>query len=194
MPRNIQSGWSAPTCIAVNPGTALAAGTLDLTASGVVSIGGHSGTLALSGNFTVTSGTIGLTGVLQAASNLSDVASAPLARANIDQGIGTLVTSGATIATDAATGNVFQATLTNGVGPYVLANPTNLKNGAHYAWFIDQPGTATTLTYGTKFLFAAPSSNAVPPALPAAASAKSLLEAVCDAAGNLRSRLTTTYA
>lgn len=80
--------------------------------------------------------------------NLASVASFGVSRANINQGRVAL-TDGASIATDAATGNVFSVTL---AGNRTLANPTNLKDGATYIWIITQDGTGSrTLAYGANF-------------------------------------------
>jgi hypothetical protein len=82
------------------------------------------------------------------ASNLSDVASAQVARANINKGR-TGLTDGTNIATDASLGNAFSVTLG---GNRTLDNPTNLQDGATYLWKITQDGTGSrTLAYGNKF-------------------------------------------
>lgn len=161
--------------------------TTSIVTNGTVSAGvtlfvGSGLALSAGGTLSATSA-----GALLASNNLSDVASAATARANINQGIGTLVTSGATIATDASANNAFQVSLTQGVGPYVLANPTNTRNGSSLVWHIDQPGTtATTMTFGSNFLFGAPYSNASPPPLSTLANGKSTLSCTVDNAGKLR--------
>lgn len=59
------------------------------------------------------------------------------------------LTDAATIDTDASLGNNFRVTLG---GNRVLANPTNLRDGACLNWRIKQDGAGTrTLTYGSKF-------------------------------------------
>lgn len=162
--------------------------TLAPASAGIVTSDGTDlGVATLATGFVYSNGTLSLSGVPFTANNLSDVASPAAARANINQGMGTLVTSGATISTDAAANNAFAVPLTQGVGPYVLANPSNTKVGASYVWHIDQPGTtATTMTYGSNFLFGAPYSNSSPPPLSTLANGKSTLSCTVDAAGKLR--------
>lgn len=90
----------------------------------------------------------GGSGDLLAANNLSDVNSANLSRMNINQGLVTLV-DGANISTDADLGNVFEVTL---AGNRTLDNPTNLKAGATYIYFVKQDATGSrTLAYGSAF-------------------------------------------
>jgi hypothetical protein len=85
----------------------------------------------------------------------------------------TTLTDGATINTDASLSNNFRVTLG---GNRTLANPTNLKDGACYNWYIKQDGTGSrTLAYGSKFKFVGTS------VLSTAASAKDLLVGIYDA-------------
>jgi hypothetical protein len=64
-----------------------------------------------------------------------------------------LLTDAATIATNAALGNVFYVTLTDN---RTLGNPTNLIEGATYQWFIIQDaGGTNTLDYGNLFAWPA---------------------------------------
>ena len=67
--------------------------------------------------------------------------------------------------------------------------------GNQYNWAITQPasGSAQTLTYGANFKFAAPSSNAAPPALSATLGAIDWLNCVAQTASVLLCSLTITY-
>lgn len=139
--------------------------------------------ISLSPSTITTTGTISASGLLIASNNLSDVSSKNLSRVNVNQGSATLVTSGATISTNAALGNVFYAPLTSGVGPYTMANPTNLLNGATYIWRIVQPGSGSTQsigTWGSVFKFPSPYSNSSPPALTATLGATDIATGVSD--------------
>lgn len=61
------------------------------------------------------------------------------------------LTDAATIATDASLGNNFAVTLG---GNRTLGNPTNLRDGGIYNWYIKQDGTGSrTLAFGSKFKF-----------------------------------------
>lgn len=138
--------------------------------------------ISLSPSTITTTGTISATGLLIASNNLSDVSSAGLSRQNINKGSVALTTSGASIATNAALGNVFTALLVSGTGPYTLANPSNLAAGATYIWVVTQPasGSTQTMTYGSVFKFALPYSNSSPPALTATLGAVDILCGVSD--------------
>jgi len=156
------------------------------------------GTLVIGSTMTLTAGgtvDVVTSGFLASASNLSDVASAGLARKNINQGEVTLSASAASIATDCSLGNVFKATLVSGTGPYTLANPTNMVAGATYIWRITQPGSgsAQTMVYGSAFRFAAPYSNASPPALTATLSAVDYVTGICDGT-SIHCQLANTFA
>lgn len=69
----------------------------------------------------------------------------------IEQDIVTL-TDAATIATDCALGNIFKVVLTDN---RTLGNPTNIKPGTPYVWYIVQDaGGTNTLAFGSYFKFA----------------------------------------
>lgn len=77
------------------------------------------------------------------------------------------LTDGATISTDASLSNNFVVTLG---GNRTLANPTNLRDGGIYNWYIKQDGTGgRTLAFGSKFKFSGSSTVST------AASARDLL-------------------
>jgi len=83
------------------------------------------------------------------------------------------LTDGATIATDASTGNYFRVTL---AGNRTLSNPTGMVDGQRVLWEIAQDGTGSrTLTLGTKFAFGSDITTAV---LSTAAGKKDLLGAI----------------
>lgn len=130
------------------------------------------------------------------ANNLSDMASAGTARRNINQGIGTLSTGSSTITVDMSAQNAFKATLTNGVGPYTLSNPTGLAAGATGMIVFTQPGSgsAQTLTYSSAWKFAAPYSNASPPPLTAALGAVDVLTWVSQDGTNCLATLANNLA
>jgi hypothetical protein len=94
-------------------------------------------------------------------------------RNTIDQGTVAL-TSGTTIATNCALGNIFTVTIgTNAT----LSNPTNLQPGAHYMWVIKQDSSGSrVLTYGTVFKWA----NAAVPTLTTAANSYDIITAISD--------------
>jgi len=116
----------------------------------------------------------------------ADHAHALPSRNTIDQGTYAL-TSGSTIATNAANGNVFTLTLgTNAT----LSNPTNLQAGAHYMWIIKQDSTGSrTLAYGSVFKWA----NASAPTLTTTANATDIISAVSDGT-NVFAVLSTNFA
>lgn len=179
--------------ISLGGGLSQTSGTL--ANAGVIQLGTATGTIALSSAFSITSGTLTASGLLQAANNLTDVSDPNLARRNINQGVVALSGASASIATNAALGNVFTVTLVSGTGPYTLAAPTNMLTGATYIWRFTQPGSgsAQTLTYASVFKFAAPYTNASPPALTASLSALDVLTAFYDGT-NLYASLNPTFA
>lgn len=98
---------------------------------------------------------------------------AALTRCNINKGT-TSLTDAATIATDAATGNVFTVTLG---GNRTLGAPSNLAAGATYIWIITQDGTGSrTLAYNSVFKFP----SGVAPTLSTGAAAKDIISGVSD--------------
>jgi len=158
--------------------TAVAArSNLGLGSAAVLNSGTTAGTLADGG--TVAGHTAAIAARLAAASNLSDVASPGLARANVNKGVVALsggplgpTPSGALVATDCAAGNAF--TLTLG-GNATLSSPANIAAGASYAWRITQDATGSrTLAFGAAFRW--PGGTA--PVLSTAAGAVDLLTAV----------------
>lgn len=100
---------------------------------------------------------------------------AALARIAINQGSSSPSTGTSTITPDCAANSVQKITLTTGTGPYTVANCTGASNiGATFILIFVQPasGAAQTVTsWGTLYRFAAPSSNASPPALTASLNA-----------------------
>jgi len=174
--------------VVVGSNITVSSGTISLTganvnaalglSSGVIYSNGTSlGTLTLGSSLTYSSGTLSTSGLLSAANNLSDVSSAGTARRNVSQGVGTLSTASATIAVSMTSNNAFVATLTSGVGPYTLDNPTGMAVGASGIISFVQPaaGSAQTLSYASNWKFMAPYSNAAPPALTASLSARDVL-------------------
>jgi hypothetical protein len=103
---------------------------------------------------------------------------APLAGAQFTGAIGTTpvaLTDGATITPNASLSNSFRVTLG---GNRVLANPTSLKDGGTYKFFIVQDGTGSrTLTYGTYWKF----EGGIDPVLSTAAGAIDLIVGHWDA-------------
>jgi hypothetical protein len=87
------------------------------------------------------------------------------------------LTYAATLATDAATGEIFGVTLTGNV---TLSNPTNPVDGKTLRWRITQDGTGSrTVTLGNKFVI--PSSASSPLPWSTAANKTDLLAATYDA-------------
>jgi hypothetical protein len=149
------------------------------------------------------------TGLLSAANNLSDVASASTARTNLGLAIGTDVqaydvdtaktdvaqsftaaqrgavvalTDGATITADFALANNFSVTLG---GNRTLANPTNLTVGQSGVIKVTQDGTGSrTLAYGSNWDFAA----GTVPTLTTTANAVDILAYYVDGASNITTR------
>jgi hypothetical protein len=114
-----------------------------------------------------------ITGAAQVANNLSDMASAATARANVDQGLTTL-TYATTITPTVTAANCFTVTLT---GNATLANPTGLKAGAHYMFVVKQDTTGSrTLSFGTAYKW----QGGTAPALTTAASATDIISAISD--------------
>ncbi len=106
-------------------------------------------------------------------------------RNSLDSGTSAL-TSGTTIATNCANGNVFTLTLATNC---TLSNPTNLQAGGHYQWIVTQDGTGSrTLAYGTAFKWA----NKTTPTLTTAASSVDIIDAVSDGT-NVYAVLTTNF-
>lgn len=84
------------------------------------------------------------------------------------------LSDGASIATNAALGQVFSVTLG---GNRTLANPTNLIPGQTYVWLVSQDGTGSrTLAYGTLFDFG----TAGAPTLTTAANKLDILTSIYD--------------
>jgi hypothetical protein len=149
------------------------------------------------------------TGLLSAANNLSDVASASTARTNLGLAIGTDVqaydvdtaktdvaqsftaaqrgavsalTDGATITADFALANNFSVTLG---GNRTLANPTNLTVGQSGVIKVTQDGTGSrTLAYGSNWDFA----GGTAPTLTTTANAVDILAYYVDGASNITTR------
>ncbi len=170
-----------------NAGTART--NLGLGGAAVLNVGTATSTVAAGNDSRIT-------GALQASSNLSDVSTPGTARRNINQGIGTLSTGSSTITVDMSAQNAFKATLTNGVGPYTLSNPTGLVAGATGMIVFTQPGSgsAQTLTYSSAWKFAAPYSNASPPPLTAALGAVDVLTWVSQDGTNCLATLANNLA
>jgi hypothetical protein len=83
--------------------------------------------------------------------NLSDIASANLARVNLNQGLVSLGTLSGNISSNCSLGNVFTVTLS---GASTLINPTNLKAGATYSWIVKQDAVGgRTISFGNNFKF-----------------------------------------
>lgn len=166
---------SVLTSVTVGTGLAFGSNTLSVSAATTGALGG----VKVGSGLSVSSGTISVTNpyvaanVLQVSNNLSDVASANIARNNIDRGT-TALTDATSIATNAATGNVFIVTI---AGSRTLANPTNLQAGARYTWIVHQDASGgRTLSFGSLFKFA----NGAVPTLSTSANAIDVLSAVYD--------------
>jgi len=87
-----------------------------------------------------------------------------------------LSAAAASIPSDMNNGAKKKVTLTTN-GPYTLANPTNLKDGADYVWRVQQDGTGTRLlAYGSVFKWSGGSA----PVLSTSANAVDLISCVCD--------------
>jgi len=164
---------------------AAARSNLGLGSAAVLNSGTTAGTLADGG--TVAGHTAAIATRLAAASNLSDVASPGLARANINKGVVALA-SGAVVATDCAAGNAF--TLTLG-GSGTLSSPANIAAGASYAWRIVQDAAGSrTLAFGAAFRWPGGSAGV----LSTAAGAVDLLTAVSFDGATLDAVLTKGFA
>lgn len=121
---------------------------------------------------------ISLDGTATVFITLTQAGLASFNRVNIDQGTSAL-TSGTTINTNAAAGNVFTLTLATNA---TLANPTNLQAGAHYQWLVRQDTTGSrTLSFGTAFLWA----NRSAPTLSTTANYVDVINAVSPDGTNL---------
>lgn len=81
------------------------------------------------------------------------------------------LTDAATIATNAALGNVFTVTLG---GNRTLANPTNLVSGGTYIWIVTQSTGSHTLAFGSAFKWP----SGVAPTLSTAAGAVDMISSV----------------
>ncbi len=83
------------------------------------------------------------------------------------------LTDATNIATDASLSNNFRVTLG---GNRTLDNPTNLRDGGCYNWYIKQDGTGSrTLAFGSKFKFTGSST------ISTAAGARDLIAGIYDA-------------
>ena len=159
---------TARTNLGVPPSTRLVSAGTGLTGGGdlsadrtlTVSYGTAAGTAAQGNDSRIT-------GALQAANNLSDVANATTARGNLAAaplasptftGTATAprlilppvaLTDAATVATDASLGNHFRVTLG---GNRTLGNPSNPTDGQRVIWELIQDGTGSrTITLDTAF-------------------------------------------
>jgi len=159
---------TARTNLGVPPSTRLVSAGTGLTGGGdlsadrtlTVSYGTAAGTAAQGNDSRIT-------GALQAANNLSDVANATTARGNLAAaplasptftGTATAprlilppvaLTDAATVATDASLGNHFRVTLG---GNRTLGNPSNPTDGQRVIWELIQDGTGgRTITLDTAF-------------------------------------------
>lgn len=129
----------------------------------------------VTGNLTgnVTGAASSITGIAAIANGGSGAATSILARNALNKGE-TVLADGATIATDASTGNVFTVTLG---GNRTLGAPSNMAAGATYIWRVTQDGTGSrTLAFASAFKWPA----GVAPTLTTAASAKDIVMGVSD--------------
>lgn len=127
------------------------------------------GTLAVDGVTTLN----GLASDLPIADGGTAASTANLARVNINKG-SVALTDAATIATNAALGNVFTVTLG---GNRTLGAPTNLADGATYIWRITQDGGGSrTLAFNSVFKFP----GGVDPVLSTAGGSVDIISGVSD--------------
>ena len=155
------TGWSAATTI-----TGTASALLSATAPEIV-LGVNATTLGAIKMFGSTSGDLtiqpsvvaGTASVATFPANTGTVAELNLAQAYTAQqnfAITSVSTAAANIAWGLNANQVTVATLTSGVGPYTLDNPTNIVAGGTYIIYIVQPGAGSvqTLTgWGTYYKF-----------------------------------------